>query len=223
MLIGFNNDVEYRDKVFHIQTEDHGERDGHISTMIFHRGQIIDIKKAPYVDLMEAHDDTDEREHAIRKRMVGLHRELYKRLFSGLYDQMVDLDPQNELVTISGEDFEPKQTPGPEDEGFKPSTLLDHIQSVHLETLQELPIQDLDLDDLDREEDIPLEDVDIEIMLPDEEDEAMSSVLPPPIMSTREEIVILFANGPKAYNGLHEPPGDIRLDELVLDYLQSIA
>ena len=225
MLIGFNNDVEYRELVFHIQTEDHGERDGNISTMIFHKGQIIDLKKVPYSDLIDSHEDTEEREHAIRKRMVGMHRQLYKRLFSGLYDQVVGLEPSIEEIDVSSEDFEPKQTPGP-DEGFKPSTLLDHLQSVNLETLQELPIEDIDLDDLDDldgdESEIPLEDMDIEIM-PLEEQSFSSSVPPLPITRTEEDIVIQFSNERKAYKGLREPTYDVGLDELVLEYLLSIA
>lgn len=89
MLIGFNNDVEFRGRMFHIQTEDHGIKDGHITTILFFSGQILDSKKISYVDDIDGLSDDEDRKKAIKKRMVELHREFYKRLFDGLYEEKV--------------------------------------------------------------------------------------------------------------------------------------
>lgn len=90
MLIGFNNDIEFNGKMFHIQTEDHGIKDGHITTILFYSGQILDSKKIGYHEDIEGITEEEEKKKAIKKRMVTLHREFYKKLFDGTYEEQVE-------------------------------------------------------------------------------------------------------------------------------------
>ena len=113
MLIGYNNDVDYRGKQFHIQTEDHGMSLAKIESQVFHQGQILDTEYVDYGDIVEEHDGSDE---ALNKRLQSLllrtHKGLYKRLVSGKYDDMVGLEPLDdpeEVEKPAPEEFEPGQ------------------------------------------------------------------------------------------------------------------
>jgi hypothetical protein len=109
MLIGYNNDVDYRDKKFHIQTEDHGENDPRIESQIFHKGQILDTEIVSYGDLLEEYDEATA-EEKVKSLMWATHRGLYKRLASGEYDEQVGLEPkETEPAEAEIEDFEPGQ------------------------------------------------------------------------------------------------------------------
>lgn len=110
MLIGFNNDVEFNGRMFHIQTEDHGIKDGHITTILFFNGQILESKKISYQDVIKDVKDEEERKKAIKKKMVDLHREFYKKLFDGIYEERVDKLASGKssvkMPTLSDEEIE---------------------------------------------------------------------------------------------------------------------
>ncbi|MFW5966540.1 MAG: hypothetical protein ACOCV2_03425 [Persicimonas sp.] len=111
MLIGFNNDVEYRGKTFHIQTEDHGEGDPRIETQLFHSGAILDTVITSYEEVLEEHDG-EEAEERIRAQMKASHRSLYKKLLGGEYDEMAGLDPvedSGEVEAPDPDEFQPSQ------------------------------------------------------------------------------------------------------------------
>ncbi len=108
MQIGYNNDVEYRDKTFHIQTEDHGERAASIESQIFHAGAILDTSIISYSKVLAETDDVDERIARVRQLMQANHKKLYLSLFKGKYDEMVGLEPIGG-VEVSEVDFVPSQ------------------------------------------------------------------------------------------------------------------
>ena len=110
MLIGYNNDVEYRGKKFHIQTEDHGKSTAKIESQIFHEGQILDTEIIDYDSVLEEEDD-DDVDKRLKSLLVATHKGLYKRLVSGEYDEMVGLDPvdEEEVESPEPEEFEPGQ------------------------------------------------------------------------------------------------------------------
>lgn len=111
MQIGYNNDVEYRDKTFHIQTEDHGVGPASIESQIFHAGAILDTSIISYSQVLEETDDVDERIARVRQLMQANHKKLYRKLFRGEYDEMVGLDPAGapkDEVDVD-EDFVPSQ------------------------------------------------------------------------------------------------------------------
>ena len=109
MQIGYNTDVKYRNKTFHIQTEDRGIASASIETQIFHSGAILDTSIITYERLLEATDDVDERIEKIRALMKGNHKKLYTRLFAGEYDEMVGLEKVQVTPEEIPDDFEPSQ------------------------------------------------------------------------------------------------------------------
>ena len=59
MQIGFNNDIDYRGKTFHIQTEDRGLPAAQIETQIFCAGAILDTTIISYQKIMDGEKDED--------------------------------------------------------------------------------------------------------------------------------------------------------------------
>ncbi len=111
MLIGFNNDVQYRGKTFHVQTEDRGLQACQIETQIFHAGAIFDTRIVSYTELA-GEADVDARNARIRKLMQTTHRELYRNLLEGKYDAMAGLEPRDgdaSEAVIAPEEFTPSQ------------------------------------------------------------------------------------------------------------------
>ena len=111
MLIGFNNDVEYRGKTFHIQTEDHGEGDPRIETQLFFSGAILDTNITSYQETLDNYDGK-QAEERIRAQMKASHRSLYKKLLAGEYDEIAGLEPVEDVEEVGAPDpdeFTPSQ------------------------------------------------------------------------------------------------------------------
>ena len=113
MLIGYNNDVQYRGKTFHIQTEDRGAPSNQIETQIFHSGAILDTRIVSYADQIKNEKDRNARNETVKALMKVTHRELYKKLFSGEYDHFAGLEPLAKDATVEVEEqansFNPSQ------------------------------------------------------------------------------------------------------------------
>jgi len=59
MITGFNQDVNYKGKVYHVQTEDRGKGNPVIETLIYAGGEILASQKSSYSDIMaEGYDET---------------------------------------------------------------------------------------------------------------------------------------------------------------------
>jgi len=52
MITGYNHNVKYKDRIYHIQTEDSGVQNPHMITHVFIGGNIIDTSKASYAALI---------------------------------------------------------------------------------------------------------------------------------------------------------------------------
>jgi hypothetical protein len=58
MITGFNQDVAYKGKVYHVQTEDRGKANPVIETLIYVGGEILASKKTPYDSIIkEGYDE----------------------------------------------------------------------------------------------------------------------------------------------------------------------
>ncbi|GAB4365346.1 MAG: hypothetical protein Kow00128_07780 [Deltaproteobacteria bacterium] len=86
MLSGFNHNLVYKGKTYHIQTEDGGREHPQIVTHAFLGGVILDTVRQSYADLL----DREDREDAIRDRMKAQHLEEIRKLFSGAFDPPPD-------------------------------------------------------------------------------------------------------------------------------------
>ena len=48
MIFGYNTDVKSGDVVYHVQTEDRGEKNPVIDSVIYVKGRIVDRRRTPY-------------------------------------------------------------------------------------------------------------------------------------------------------------------------------
>jgi hypothetical protein len=79
MLSGFNHNIKFRGKVFHVQTEDGGKDNPQIVTHVFQGGVILDSVSSPYEDLI----GMPNWQTALRDRMKAQHLEEIRRLMAG--------------------------------------------------------------------------------------------------------------------------------------------
>jgi hypothetical protein len=84
-VVGFNHNLNYKGRVFHVQTEDSGVQHGHIITHIFMGGNILRSTKSSYSDQIR---DLDPGEifGAVRKLMEDQHKAMMKSLLGGDHD-----------------------------------------------------------------------------------------------------------------------------------------
>ena len=88
MVGGFNTNVRYKGRTFHVQTEDSGKANQHIHTLLYEGGVILYSKKHSYQD--EFPDETREAE--VRTLMEEQHRGVLQSLKSGELDGEVGLE-----------------------------------------------------------------------------------------------------------------------------------
>jgi len=79
MLSGFNHNIRFRGKVYHVQTEDGGKDNPQIITHAFQGGAILDSVRTSYTDLL----DRPNWQAGLKDRMKAQHLEEIRRLMSG--------------------------------------------------------------------------------------------------------------------------------------------
>jgi len=91
MITGYNHNVKYKDRVFHVQTEDSGVQNPHIITHIFIGGNIIESKKTSYADIAKS----DRLEEVVVELMQGQHKSMLKALIAGQLDAKIAVRSAN--------------------------------------------------------------------------------------------------------------------------------
>jgi hypothetical protein len=89
MILGFNSDVRYKGRTFHIQTEDSGEQNPVIITHLFTGGTILVTRRIEYGDALGRADLANH----VRGLMRGQHREVMEALLKGELDDVVRRPP----------------------------------------------------------------------------------------------------------------------------------
>src|SRR5512140_3351867 len=85
-VVGFNHNVKYGPRVYHVQTEDSGLPHAHYITHLFVGGNIVASMKTSY-----AEKAADPNLHAVvRSLMEGQHKTMLKRLVSGELNEMAE-------------------------------------------------------------------------------------------------------------------------------------
>ncbi|MBX3200410.1 MAG: hypothetical protein KF894_19895 [Labilithrix sp.] len=86
-LLGYNNNVRHRGRVFHIQTEDSGVNHPHIITHLFmDGGRILKSVKKSYAE----HVGADNMSETVRALMKEQHKAMFVALRDGQFDALVD-------------------------------------------------------------------------------------------------------------------------------------
>lgn len=235
MEIGFNDDVEYNDVTFHIQTEDHGQDDAKVSTQLFTGGRILDNQTVNYGHLLEGIADDEERRQKVRKVMIAAHRNVYKRLLSGEYDEPMgfDVSPSMDEGSVSQEveSFTPSQSRVPEtaqvvEEDGRVTFTFETGEAIDLKSLrQQLNEVDLfpkgdgeaalfeDLGDFDME---GVEEGGAELV-------SHATVATAPVfpMAAPPALPKFAPTGRRAFQGLLEPPHSSQMLDMVLGFLAA--
>jgi hypothetical protein len=82
MVQGFNHNIRYGGRVFHVQTEDSGLSNPHIVTHLYHGGIIVASRKTSYADILTH----ERRDQVIREIMKEQHRQMLLDLRDGRLD-----------------------------------------------------------------------------------------------------------------------------------------
>lgn len=83
-VLGYNNNVRHRNRVFHIQTEDSGVNHPHIITHLFmDGGRILKSMKRSYAE----HVGSDGLTETVRQLMKEQHKAMFIALRDGEYDE----------------------------------------------------------------------------------------------------------------------------------------
>lgn len=83
MITGYNTDVRHQDVVFHVQTEDKGEANPFIESLVYVGGQVLATKRASYANLLSGGKD----EKAIVALMDHQHRTMIAAIKHGKFDE----------------------------------------------------------------------------------------------------------------------------------------
>jgi hypothetical protein len=103
MLVGYNTNVPYKGKLYHIQTEDNGLRNPVIITLLYYKGVILASKKVNYAELAESPDYKEK----VRELMKEQHKTMMKELIRGRYaEKEEDAAPPSPAESTSAESEE---------------------------------------------------------------------------------------------------------------------
>ena len=101
MLVGYNTNVPYKGKLYHIQTEDNGLKNPIVITLLYYKGTILASKKISYADLASSPGYKEK----VRELMKEQHKNMMKELIRGIYTDGLD---QNLPEKTPGRKEEPK-------------------------------------------------------------------------------------------------------------------
>lgn len=83
MITGFNTDVEYDGRTFHVQTEDKGRDNPMVESLVYVGGEILTSRRSSYADIAEAGSFS---EPDVQRRMEAQHQSLIHEIQSGRFD-----------------------------------------------------------------------------------------------------------------------------------------
>jgi hypothetical protein len=91
MIVGYNTDIKYRNEVFHIQTEDKGQGNPTIETLVYLHGEILLSRRLSYAYLLSAL----EKNKTIKSLMKTQHDQVCSELKGGNFSHLLSMDTQN--------------------------------------------------------------------------------------------------------------------------------
>ncbi len=123
MLPGFNHNLRYKERVFHVQTEDAGPSKGRLVTQVFIEGNLISIQHGDYSAIVAAGGPNDALRDQVRVMMQEQHKLQMKRLVSGEFDDKIaiyidapsneaDHQPDDPVLRAMAEEEAPTIPPG---------------------------------------------------------------------------------------------------------------
>jgi len=86
VIPGYNHNIRYRERTYHVQTEDSGVKNPVIITHLFIGGTILATQRSNYADIVA----NDTVEDLVRVRMQDQHKAMLRQLMDGKMDHLLD-------------------------------------------------------------------------------------------------------------------------------------
>jgi hypothetical protein len=90
MLVGYNTNVPYKGKLYHVQTEDNGLKNPLVVTLLYIKGTILASKKSSYAHLISEPDWKEK----VRDLMKEQHKAMMKELIRGKHTGDMSSSPE---------------------------------------------------------------------------------------------------------------------------------
>jgi len=87
MITGYNTDVRYGEIVLHVQTEDKGQANPCIESLIYYGGQVVVARRESYAELLHSGKGREE----VTALMEHQHRAMMKAIQAGQFDDKIRL------------------------------------------------------------------------------------------------------------------------------------
>ena len=85
MIPGYNHNVKYKEKMFHVQTEDSGVKNPHIITLLYYGGNILKSVRSSYAD----HATAPDLDKTLPITMQKQHKDVLRGLVTGNFDTLI--------------------------------------------------------------------------------------------------------------------------------------
>lgn len=89
MVPGFNHNIKYKGRIYHVQTEDNGAANPYIATHIFLGGNILASRRTSYQDIVL----NENAPQIIEEMMKEQHKAMVKELIHGALDDKLTATP----------------------------------------------------------------------------------------------------------------------------------
>ena len=99
VITGFNTDVEFQGKVYHVQTEDKGLARPMVMTLVYDRGTILASKRTPYDDLVAGGLDED----VLAERLQKQHRTICAAIRAGRIEDLKRMSEKDSARAVGPE------------------------------------------------------------------------------------------------------------------------
>lgn len=96
MITGYNTDIEFAGRVYHIQTEDKGLENPVVESLIYSGGEIVTSRRSSYSDLVDEGQFSEER---VQQRMERQHQDLLRDVRLGKFDSGTQMPVGHQFVT----------------------------------------------------------------------------------------------------------------------------
>lgn len=83
MITGFNTDVDYEGRTYHVQTEDGGRSHPTVESLVYCRGEIIASRRTSYDELVAAGRYSED---LVLEKMEEQHQRLIREIRNGRFD-----------------------------------------------------------------------------------------------------------------------------------------
>ena len=107
MLTGYNTDIKHDGTIFHIQTEDGGESNPVIVSLVYQGGRILASKKTSYAQIVGTEDFLSQ----LRTMLEDQHRAMLRAVKKGTLPAIAEAEASSKSTDIATKTSEVSEAP----------------------------------------------------------------------------------------------------------------